>query len=58
MKNLRYDPVKDFAPISKMGTLTFFVMVEAGSLKALKILSNASAELRHDPEVQKAYLGT
>lgn len=31
VKELRYDPVKDFAPISKMGNLTFFVLVPANS---------------------------
>jgi tripartite-type tricarboxylate transporter receptor subunit TctC len=31
VKELRYDPVKDFAPISKMGNLTFFVLVPGGS---------------------------
>jgi tripartite-type tricarboxylate transporter receptor subunit TctC len=31
VKELRYDPVKDFAPISKMGNLTFFVLVPAAS---------------------------
>lgn len=30
-KSLRYDPVKDFAPISKLGTITFFLMVPASS---------------------------
>jgi len=31
VKDLRYDPVKDFAPISKMGNLTFFVLVPSAS---------------------------
>jgi tripartite-type tricarboxylate transporter receptor subunit TctC len=31
VKELRYDPVKDFAPVSKMGNLTFFVLVPAAS---------------------------
>ncbi len=31
VKDLRYDPVKDFAPISRMGNLTFFVLVPANS---------------------------
>jgi tripartite-type tricarboxylate transporter receptor subunit TctC len=31
LKELRYDPVKDFAAISKMGNLTFFVLVPASS---------------------------
>lgn len=31
VKELRYDPVKDFAPISKMGNLTFFLLVPATS---------------------------
>lgn len=31
VKELRYDPVKDFAPVSKMGNLTFFVLVPASS---------------------------
>jgi tripartite-type tricarboxylate transporter receptor subunit TctC len=31
VKELPYDPVKDFAPISKMGNLTFFVLVPASS---------------------------
>lgn len=31
VKDLSYDPVKDFAPISKMGNLTFFVLVPAAS---------------------------
>jgi tripartite-type tricarboxylate transporter receptor subunit TctC len=31
VKELRYDPVKDFAPISRMGNLTFFVLVPGGS---------------------------
>jgi tripartite-type tricarboxylate transporter receptor subunit TctC len=31
VKELRYDPVKDFAPISKMGNLTFFALVPASS---------------------------
>jgi tripartite-type tricarboxylate transporter receptor subunit TctC len=31
VKDLRYDPVKDFAPISKMGNLTFFLLVPAAS---------------------------
>lgn len=31
VKDLRYDPVKDFAPISKMGNLTFFLLVPASS---------------------------
>lgn len=31
VRELRYDPVKDFAPISKMGNLTFFVLVPANS---------------------------
>jgi tripartite-type tricarboxylate transporter receptor subunit TctC len=31
VKELRYDPVKDFAPVSKMGNLTFFVLVPGGS---------------------------
>jgi tripartite-type tricarboxylate transporter receptor subunit TctC len=31
VKELRYDPVKDFAPISKMGNLTFFVLVPVAS---------------------------
>jgi tripartite-type tricarboxylate transporter receptor subunit TctC len=30
-KQLHYNPVKDFAPISKMGNLTFFVLVPAAS---------------------------
>jgi tripartite-type tricarboxylate transporter receptor subunit TctC len=30
-KELHYDPVKDFAPISKLGDLTFFVVVPAAS---------------------------
>jgi tripartite-type tricarboxylate transporter receptor subunit TctC len=47
MKNLRYDPVKDFVPISKMGTLTFFVMVEAGS--PLKSMADLVASARQDP---------
>jgi tripartite-type tricarboxylate transporter receptor subunit TctC len=39
IKELRYDPVKDFAPVSKMGNLTFFLLVPESSpyqnLKAL-----------------------
>lgn len=31
VRELRYDPQKDFAPISKMGNLTFFVLVPASS---------------------------
>lgn len=31
VKDLPYDPVKDFAPVSKMGNLTFFVLVPATS---------------------------
>lgn len=31
IKELRYDPVKDFAPISKMGNLTFFLLVPEAS---------------------------
>jgi tripartite-type tricarboxylate transporter receptor subunit TctC len=31
VKELPYDPVKDFTPISKMGNLTFFVLVPATS---------------------------
>ncbi|RYZ05412.1 MAG: tripartite tricarboxylate transporter substrate binding protein, partial [Comamonadaceae bacterium] len=31
VKDLRYDPVKDFAPISKLGNLTFFLLVPEGS---------------------------
>ena len=31
VRDLPYDPVKDFAPISKMGNLTFFVLVPATS---------------------------
>ncbi len=31
VKELRYDPVKDFAPISKLGNLTFFLLVPASS---------------------------
>lgn len=31
VRELRYDPEKDFAPISKMGNLTFFVLVPANS---------------------------
>jgi len=31
IKELRYDPVRDFAPISKMGNLTFFVLVPSSS---------------------------
>ncbi|MDB5946371.1 MAG: hypothetical protein JWQ33_1397 [Ramlibacter sp.] len=31
VRELRYDPVKDFAPISKMGNLTFFVLVPGAS---------------------------
>ena len=31
VRELRYDPVKDFAPVSKMGNLTFFVLVPANS---------------------------
>ena len=31
IKGLRYDPVKDFAPISKLGNLTFFLLVAASS---------------------------
>lgn len=31
VKDLPYDPVKDFTPISKMGNLTFFVLVPATS---------------------------
>jgi tripartite-type tricarboxylate transporter receptor subunit TctC len=31
VRELRYDPVKDFAPISKMGNLTFFVLVPVAS---------------------------
>lgn len=31
VRELRYDPKKDFAPISKMGNLTFFVLVPASS---------------------------
>ncbi|MCL4747147.1 MAG: tripartite tricarboxylate transporter substrate binding protein [Burkholderiaceae bacterium] len=30
-KSLRYDPVKDFAPVSRLGTITFFLMVAASS---------------------------
>ncbi len=31
MKNLPYDPVKDFEPVSKLGNLTFFVVVAESS---------------------------
>jgi tripartite-type tricarboxylate transporter receptor subunit TctC len=31
VKDLRYDPVKDFEPISKLGNLTFFLLVPANS---------------------------
>ena len=31
IKNLSYDPVKDFEPVSKLGNLTFFVVVPADS---------------------------
>jgi tripartite-type tricarboxylate transporter receptor subunit TctC len=31
VKELRYDPVKDFEPISKLGNLTFFLLVPANS---------------------------
>jgi len=31
VKDLRYDPIKDFSPISRMGNLTFFVLVAATS---------------------------
>lgn len=31
VKEMRYDPVKDFAPISKMGNLTFFLLVPSAS---------------------------
>ena len=31
VKDLRYDPVRDFAPISKLGNLTFFLLVPQSS---------------------------
>jgi tripartite-type tricarboxylate transporter receptor subunit TctC len=31
VKDLRYDPVRDFAPVSKLGNLSFFVIVPASS---------------------------
>jgi tripartite-type tricarboxylate transporter receptor subunit TctC len=43
LKELRYDPVKDFAAISKMGNLTFFVLVPAASpSRTLKDLVEAA----------------
>ena len=43
VKNLPYDPVKDFAPISKMGNLTFFVLVPSTSpYRTLKDLVEAA----------------
>ncbi|RZJ26893.1 MAG: tripartite tricarboxylate transporter substrate binding protein [Haliea sp.] len=43
VKELRYDPVKDFAPISKMGNLTFFLLVpEASPHQNLKSLVAAA----------------
>ncbi|WP_240788505.1 Bug family tripartite tricarboxylate transporter substrate binding protein [Ramlibacter henchirensis] len=43
VKDLRYDPVKDFAPISRMGNLTFFLLVPANSpFRTLKELVEAA----------------
>jgi len=46
IKELRYDPVKDFAPISKMGNLTFFLLVPESSphqnLKSLMAAAKSS----------------
>jgi tripartite-type tricarboxylate transporter receptor subunit TctC len=43
VKELRYDPVKDFTPISKMGNLTFFVLVPATSpFRSMKDLVEAA----------------
>ena len=54
IKNLRYDPVRDFTPISRMGNLTFFVMVAADSpFRNMKDLLDTA---RRDP--RKVSYGT
>jgi tripartite-type tricarboxylate transporter receptor subunit TctC len=33
MKQLRYDPVKDFTPVSRMGNLPFMLVVDQRSCR-------------------------
>jgi tripartite-type tricarboxylate transporter receptor subunit TctC len=47
VKDLRYDPVRDFAPISRLGNLTFFVLVSATS--PLQTLADLVAAARKAP---------
>lgn len=48
VKDLRYDPVRDFVPVTKAGTLTFFVMVPSAGphhdLKSLVAAAKADAK--------------
>jgi tripartite-type tricarboxylate transporter receptor subunit TctC len=47
MKNLQYDPVKDFSPVSWIGTVRFFVAVNADS--PYKTFDDLIADARKNP---------
>jgi len=48
MKNLNYDPVKDFTPITRLGNLTFFIVVTGDS--PYKTMDDLIAAARQNPD--------